>query len=313
MSMISVVIPVYNTAEYLPECFDSIIAQTYSDFEVVIVDDGSTDNSGAVCDNYQNKDKRFKVIHKNNEGVTKARETALKCVTGDYLAFIDSDDTIEPTMFEDMLRIVEQFSPDIIQSCSFRGQQENENLTITEYTGSEALYYLLRFEKLQQSLCLGLYKKSLFDNYILPPQIQFWEDFTINADLFSKAKNVVTTTKSYYNYRDREGSATRVTVNKKTLTCLKIADYLKDKDVFKSEDEYYNVKSYFIRFCYFHMFNKGPEEWIITVIRREINDNIRLIYRAGIIPFKTKMLMAMFTIAPRLACRVTKILLGKTL
>ncbi len=309
MSKISVIIPVYNTAEYLSECFDSIIAQTYGEFEVVIVDDGSTDNSSEICDAYQKKDIRFKVVHKTNEGVTKARETALKCITGDYLAFIDSDDTIESTMFEDMLVLAEQYTPDIIQSCSFRGQQKKELLSITEYTGCEALSYLLRFEKLQQSLCLGLYRRTLFDNYRFPSNIQFWEDFTINAELVSKAGKILTTSRAYYNYRDREGSATRVTINKKTLTCLRIADYLKSKDVFRSDKEYNNVKSYFIRFCYFHMFNKGLEEQVLAIIKREISDNIRVLFRAEIIPLKTKILMALFTIAPKLSCQITKILL----
>ena len=139
MNKISVIIPVYNTAEYLSECFDSIIAQTYNDFEVIIVDDGSTDCSGDICDAYQNKDTRFKVIHKSNEGVTKARESALKYVTGDYLAFIDSDDTIESSMFEDMIALVNQYSPDIVQSCSYKGTNTNGKASITEYKGDEAL------------------------------------------------------------------------------------------------------------------------------------------------------------------------------
>lgn len=313
MSKISVIIPVYNTAEFLPECLDSIIAQTYGDFEVVMVDDGSTDNSGEICDAYQAKDKRFKVVHKTNEGVTKARETALECVTGEYFAFVDSDDTIEPSMFEDMMVLVEQYSPDIIQSCFFKGQEGAGNLSIKEYTGSDALCNLLRFENIQQSLCLGLYRRSLFENYSLPSDIQFWEDFTINAELMSKAKKVVTTPLAYYNYRDREGSATRVTVNKKTLTCLQIADYLKSKSVFRTLREYDNVKSYFIRFCYFHMFYKGPEKQVLTIIKREITDNFRVLLNAEIIPVKTKMLMALFTIAPKLSCRITELLLRSTL
>lgn len=311
MNKISVIVPVYNTAEYLSECFDSIIAQTYNDFEVIIVDDGSTDCSGDICDAYQNKDTRFKVIHKSNEGVTKARESALKYVTGDYLAFIDSDDTIESSMFEDMIDLVNQYSPDIVQSCSYKGTNTNGKASITEYKGDEALRYLLRFEKLQQSLCLGLYKRWLFENYNLPSHIQFWEDFTINAELMSKASKVLTTSRTYYNYRNREGSATRVPVNEKTLTCLQIADYLKNKSVLRSDAEYNNVKSYFIRCCYFYMFYKKPEKQVISIIKQEIFDNINVLIKSEIIPLKTKLLMTLYTMAPKLTCRITKLLLIK--
>ncbi len=100
MDKISVIIPVYNVEPYIRKCIDSVINQTYINLEIILVDDGSTDNSGKVCDEYATKDKRVKVLHKRNGGVSSAKNAGLKEVTGKYLGFVDSDDWIEPEMYE---------------------------------------------------------------------------------------------------------------------------------------------------------------------------------------------------------------------
>lgn len=103
MPKLSVIVPVYNTAKYLRECIDSILAQTFTDFELILVNDGSTDCSGAICDEYAKKDLRVHVIHQENGGVTRARKSAMKIAAGDWVSFVDSDDWIDPYMFEMML------------------------------------------------------------------------------------------------------------------------------------------------------------------------------------------------------------------
>ena len=94
--LISVIIPVYNVAEYLPQCLDSVVSQTYRNLEIITVDDGSTDGSGTICDQYAEKDSRFRVIHKANGGVSSARNEGLKTAVGDLIGFVDADDWIEP-------------------------------------------------------------------------------------------------------------------------------------------------------------------------------------------------------------------------
>ena len=106
MPKLSVIVPVYNTEKYLRECIDSILAQTFTDFELILVDDGSTDSSGAICDEYAAKDPRIQVIHQENGGVTRARKAAMKIAAGKWISFIDSDDWISPTMFDTMLEKV---------------------------------------------------------------------------------------------------------------------------------------------------------------------------------------------------------------
>ena len=97
--MLSVIIPVYKVEQYLCRCIDSVLAQTYTDLEIILVDDGSPDGSGAICDEYAAKDSRIKVIHQKNAGVSAARNAGMDLASGEYLAFIDSDDFIEPEMF----------------------------------------------------------------------------------------------------------------------------------------------------------------------------------------------------------------------
>ena len=103
MPKLSVIVPVYNTERYLRECIDSILAQTFADFELILVDDGSTDGSGAICDEYAGRDLRVRVIHQENGGVTRARKAAMKMAAGSWISFVDSDDWIHPGMLEMML------------------------------------------------------------------------------------------------------------------------------------------------------------------------------------------------------------------
>lgn len=100
MPLFSIIIPVYNVEKYLNKCVDSVLNQTFTDFEVILVDDGSTDNCPAICDSYAEKDKRVKVIHKPNGGLINARKSGLEIADGNYIGFVDSDDWIEPEMYE---------------------------------------------------------------------------------------------------------------------------------------------------------------------------------------------------------------------
>ena len=108
-TMLSVIVPVYNVEAYLPRCVDSILAQSYSNLEVILVDDGAKDASGAICDAYAAKDPRVKVIHKENGGLSSARNAGLDIALGEYIAFVDSDDWIEPDAYQHLLEVMERY------------------------------------------------------------------------------------------------------------------------------------------------------------------------------------------------------------
>lgn len=207
--LISVIIPVYNVEKYLIECLDSVVYQTYKDLEIILIDDGSSDSSPEICNRYMEKDSRIQVIHQKNGGAANAKNTGLRVATGEYLAFLDSDDFLEPDAYEYMLKEIEKEEADVIQ-CSFRNIYLNGSESIVvlsekqEFSSSE---YLARFT---QDWTCGLlwdklYKRSLFEN------IYFEEGHKIDDEYFTyqgiiNAKKIIHDPAIVYNYRKRNSS-----------------------------------------------------------------------------------------------------------
>lgn len=154
MPRLSVIVPVYNTEKYLCECIDSILAQTYTDFELILVDDGSTDSSGAICDSYGRVDSRIQVIHQKNGGVVAARKHGTENALGEYISFVDSDDWIAPNMFQQMLAKADHHDLDMIL-CDMVVEKQGSSTVIrtSDLTG------LFPLESLNQQI----YPRMLFD------------------------------------------------------------------------------------------------------------------------------------------------------
>ena len=111
--LISVIVPVYNVEQYLPKCIDSILAQTYENLEIILVEDGTKDSSGVICDEYAAKDARIRVIHKENGGLSSARNAGMEIARGEYFGFVDSDDWIEPEMYENLMALAQKYDADV--------------------------------------------------------------------------------------------------------------------------------------------------------------------------------------------------------
>ncbi len=221
MSKISVIVPVYNVALYLPECIESIISQTYKDLEIILVDDGSTDNSGAICDAYQEKDARIVVLHKQNEGLSEARNNGMDMATGEYITFVDSDDYIHPKMYEFLARAIEDYGADVSSSSyvSFKdGEQPEESVAAANS------YSFKRIENRQQYrdnfldpnfthyVWRSLYKKDFLKNLRFEKGKRL-EDVMFCAKMSRViSKRVVITDKLYY-YRIRKNSIMHVNPN----------------------------------------------------------------------------------------------------
>ena len=122
--LLSVIVPIYNVEKYLPKCIDSILAQNYSEIEVILVDDGSPDGCPEICDNYAEKDKRIVVIHQKNLGVSAARNAGLKAAHGEYIGFVDPDDWISPSMYQEMITALERENADLA-ICGYDYYDEN--------------------------------------------------------------------------------------------------------------------------------------------------------------------------------------------
>lgn len=189
--MISVVIPVYNVEKYLAECVDSVLGQTCQDYEIILVDDGATDSSGAMCDEYAQKDARIRVIHQPNGGLSAARNAGLSAASGEYIYFLDSDDYIEPTTLVDLVSVAEQEKADVVFFDGYVFFDEcEEDDTVSRYVRKEAyatqkgrdiLPQLLKNEEYRTAVPLMLFRT----NYLTDHALTFREGILHEDELFT--------------------------------------------------------------------------------------------------------------------------------
>jgi glycosyltransferase involved in cell wall biosynthesis len=219
---ISVIVPIYKVEKYLNRCVDSIINQTYRNLEIILVDDGSPDNSGRISDEYARTDSRVRVIHKSNGGLSDARNAGIEIATGEYIGFVDSDDFIHPEMFRDLHEQIQKHDADIAQ-CSFRpvtddtfidpGGAGNEKV-ISNLDALRLIYtqykvdYIVAWDK--------LYRKHLF-NSIRFPVSKIHEDEFTTYKLFYLSGKIVVIDKKYYYYYQSPNSIIRSGFNLKKL------------------------------------------------------------------------------------------------
>ena len=172
---ISVIVPVYKVERYLRRCVQSILNQTHSNLEVILVDDGSPDGSGALCDEFAKQDSRVQVIHKDNGGLSDARNAGLSIARGDYVTFVDSDDWIEPDAYEAMLALAEESGAQLV--CAGRYDEDETTGQITVglcpekrelISDKEALRRILRWDNMDSSACDKLYARALFRDIRYP-------------------------------------------------------------------------------------------------------------------------------------------------
>lgn len=219
MEKLSVIVPVYNVEKYLKRCINSILNQEYSYFELILVDDGSTDKSGNICDEYADKDKRIRVIHKENSGLSSARNIGIDVASGSYISFIDSDDYINPNMFKRLMDIANNNNTDIV-SCNyieFEGDKCDSIIVKDkkeyQYNNIEALKnYLLDFnnenKKIHTVVWNKIYKKELF-NGIRFPMGKIFEDGYVTYKLLYISKKIFHIEDELYYYFRREGSISK--------------------------------------------------------------------------------------------------------
>lgn len=209
---ISVIVPVYKVEPYLCKCVDSILAQTYQNLEIILVDDGSPDACGAICDKYAKQDNRITVIHKPNGGLSDARNAGLDVMTGDYVAFVDSDDWIMPRMYETLLQMLKQFQADMAFGAVADDLEQDGKVTTVKVSnyGDEpfsesAAEAMRRYFHGSWAAWDKLYKADLFRD-IRYPVGEINEDEAIVLQLLSKCSRVCYTGEIFYHYMKRPGS-----------------------------------------------------------------------------------------------------------
>lgn len=209
--IISIIIPVYNVEKYLKKCIQSILNQTYKNIQLILVDDGSTDNSGKICDELKNKDNRIGVIHKENGGLSEARNVGIENATGKYIAFVDSDDYVLKDMYETLYKNLIANDADI-SICKYQYKKEEKKVDLKADTKDivvmnnlQALKELLLNKKITNHVINKLYKKEIFDNIKFPVGKKY-EDIDVMYLLFERSSKIVYQDITKYIYINREGS-----------------------------------------------------------------------------------------------------------
>lgn len=269
MPQISIITPVYNTEKYLIKCLDSIKNQTFSDFEVILIDDGSTDDSPKILDDYAKNNTKFKVFHKKNEGVTIARKDGIERASGTFIVWVDSDDWIEETHLEKLYKAVTENSADICV-CNFMKESQNG---ITKYEEiikdlNNPLKSLIEEDTCRGCLVTKISRRTLYtENDLFPPKgINCWEDKIITANLYYYSKKTVHTPIFTYHVNDTNTTSLTRDINNKNNNDedkINVVKYFENDRRFANLDfseMKYNVKYYIFLHNYMNV-KKVPEEF----------------------------------------------------
>lgn len=236
---VSIIVPIYNVDQYIEKCIGSIMQQTYQNLEIILVDDGSPDDSGKIADEYALRDSRIKVIHKKNAGVSAARNTGIDAATGDYICFADGDDYVMPNYVEHLLKLCLDNDAEVAYTIDMFTTFHKEQVSnhFTQVISSE--------DATENILCykvpIGVYSKMFKRSFLNEHKLRFLEDvyigegFNFNTACFQRAKKVVLSSERIYFYRrDNETSAMTSFKEAKCLMALKAIDIIKDNLVLRT-------------------------------------------------------------------------------
>lgn len=310
---ISIIVPIYNVEKYLNKCIESILNQTFYKFELILVDDGSSDKCGDICDEYAKKDNRIKVIHKKNGGLSSARNAGLDIAKGQYIGFIDSDDYINRNMFEILYENIVKYEADI-SICNFEYIYEDGSMSKNKELYSDEIYILNNIESLDKLYNEDgvvftvawnkLYSRKLFHEtrYDLG---KIHEDEFIIHKLLYKSKYVVYTNYKLYYYLQRKES---ITQNKFNIKRLDIVYAFKERmDFFKinnlSNLESKAQKSYidiFFKYYYKVKDELGGYERELKLIKKDFRNSLLILLKNQNFNWKEKSMWIIFSINPRL-------------
>ena len=313
-ALISVIVPVYNIKEYLPRCVESITKQTYSNLEILLVDDGSTDGTGALCDELAQKDSRIRVYHKKNGGSSSARNLGLKEAKGELVAFVDSDDYIEADMYERLIKGMQVWKAEIAQIGRDEVDESGNKLPDVcvppqkdEFVESEVFMKELLLHKGDCSFCTKLIKKDLLRGKGFPEGV-LNEDFHLLVQLLPQIKGIASLSGQTYHVFYRIGSNTRK--KDKNDFSRVFADNVDNADMVQKivDQKYPQLHDIGIRFNLFQRLDYLLHIPIVQMTKenaqyrsicRYIQGHIRDIIQNVHLTKKNKIYLLLFTIAPK--------------
>lgn len=316
---ISVVVPVYNSIDCLEKCVQSICAQTYSHLEILLIDDGSTDGTDQLCERLASEDCRIRTYHKKNGGASSARNVGIRLASGEYLAFVDSDDYIEPDMYELMMESMQAERTPIVQISRDEVDEEGGRLPDVcvppgeaRFCGAEEFLRELLLHRGDCSFCTKLVRRGLFDHHRFP-EGALNEDFSLLVEMLQEIEGVMILPKQCYHVVCRKQSTTRSrTRDSFSRVFLDIVDNA-DKMQALVDRKYPGLHSYAVRFNLYQRLDyllhvpvsqmTGDNVFyqkVKTYLRRHVYDSITNPYLTG----KNKIYLLVLTVAPRTVRKV---------
>ena len=275
---ISVIIPVYNVEQYLRRCIDSVLKQCNILFEVIIVDDGSTDKSSQICDYYKNMDSRIKVVHKKNEGLGYARNTGIDIAKGKYIFFLDSDDWIPNNALLELYDLAEREDADIVEfsllrTCEMIPFSVEQPQEIIQKLQKNEIIKLYAMEKIHTTACNKLYKKIIFDN-VRFTNVKIHEDAYSMHLFLNEASSAIITNKIYYVQYVRPYSIMQSEFRKENFISLECGERFL-QFVNKKYPEYYNEAKGFVIHRQYSLVFKAAEDGAYIEYKKQIDTIIK--------------------------------------
>lgn len=310
--LVSIIVPIYNVEKYLNKCIDSILNQTYKNLEIILVDDNSPDNCPKICDEYAKQDTRIKVIHKENGGLSSARNAGLDICTGEYIAFVDSDDYVEKDYILDLYKTIKDSNADI-SVCGFNKIDLYTNKIIGVYQDKKFLYddttkfeFLFRDDHVTSVVAWNkLYRKEIFNN-LKYPEGHIHEDEYIVYDLIKNTKNGIATTENVlYNYIIRNDSITgNQKITKKNFDAFYCLEHRLQK--MDNHSKYYGmvVEQYFHSMLTMLIRTRKNKE-LYDLVLQEFKLKYKG-YKKYIIKLKLKVFYNLLLVMPKLAILIAR-------
>lgn len=312
---ISIVVPVFNIEEYVERCLQSLLKQTYTNLEVLAIDDGSTDSSGEILDRLATTDSRIKVIHKENGGVTSARMAGIKNATGEWIGFVDGDDETEPDMFEHLLRNAITYDADI-SHCGYQMAFPDGHVDYYHNTGLlaqqdkiTALSELLSGSRIEPGLWNKLFHKTLFQSLLhgeaVPLDIKINEDLLMNYLLFKEANQTVYEDFCPYHYILRKGSAATTKKKHHVTDPLRVMKRIKNE--LRNDAQLYPVA--YSRYIYALIGAAAQKQWReeSNAASKQLKQEFYTKEIANCASTKTRLMALGAGFMPRLYCLVRRI------
>lgn len=283
--LISVIVPVYNVEKYLAECIESLLEQTYENYEIILVNDGSTDSSGIICDKYSQMNSRISVIHKRNGGLSSARNAGIEDAKGKYLAFVDSDDVVHPDYLKHMYKLALQYQGDIVacdfikgENCCWLDEIEyldiRKDCNVIEKMNDRDVQVTVAWNK--------LYKRYFFDELKLRyKEGKIHEDMFMSPKLLDNCKVMIMTSRKLYFYRQRENSIMTSKFSSKQLDILEAIEYRMEYFKKRGYIELYCIEQerYGRKILYLLKKINNTKEKQFNMIQAELRNKIKLIIK----------------------------------